>query len=353
MTKPRRRLENRGTYDGGMLPEITVTGYAPLRLKTYYPIISNYPYTGHSKLDIPINEDVWYDYVGEKSSSDRTSPYVTIDKKSNANNYNLITNNCADATLNYLTSAFGIKENPYLFTTPGDVRSYAINKLKGKVVNNRDGSDTVLIPRNKSNSKRMSKLALDMFDKDVKRTVYVSYKGPFKYKNGGSIHITPSKRRIHLDEVKPYVIPTDNIQTIRPDTIDVEYPNFVFSRNNPNFGIYTGLGYNAYGEMIDYNNNGVPASQEYVIDKIKTKYYKNPSQRRVNNAKKAIGVRPDFKNGGSIHIDPSNKGTFTAAASKHNMGVQEFASRVLRNKENYSPAMVKKANFARNASKWH
>lgn len=60
-----------------------------------------------------------------------------------------------------------------------------------------------------------------------------------------------------------------------------------------------------------------------------------------------------FSDGGSIHIDPSKKGTFTAAAKKHGMGVQEFASRVLANKEDYSPAMVKKANFARNASKWH
>lgn len=60
-----------------------------------------------------------------------------------------------------------------------------------------------------------------------------------------------------------------------------------------------------------------------------------------------------YSKGGSIHIDPSKKGTFTAAAKKHGMGVQEFASRVLANKEDYSPAMVKKANFARNASKWH
>lgn len=61
----------------------------------------------------------------------------------------------------------------------------------------------------------------------------------------------------------------------------------------------------------------------------------------------------NFKDGGSIHIDPSKKGTFTAAATKHGMGVQEFAARVLRNKEDYSPSLVKKANFARNASKWH
>ena len=57
--------------------------------------------------------------------------------------------------------------------------------------------------------------------------------------------------------------------------------------------------------------------------------------------------------GGNIHISPSKRGTFTAAAKKHGKSVQSFASQVLANKENYSPAMVKKANFARNAAKWH
>lgn len=53
-----------------------------------------------------------------------------------------------------------------------------------------------------------------------------------------------------------------------------------------------------------------------------------------------------------IHIKPSKRGTFTAAAKARGMGVQEFASKVLANKDDYSTAMVKKANFARNASKW-
>ena len=53
-----------------------------------------------------------------------------------------------------------------------------------------------------------------------------------------------------------------------------------------------------------------------------------------------------------IHIKPSKRGTFTAAAKKRGKSVQGFASQVLAHKENYSPAMVKKANFARNASKW-
>ena len=59
-----------------------------------------------------------------------------------------------------------------------------------------------------------------------------------------------------------------------------------------------------------------------------------------------------FAEGGKIHIKPSKRGTFTAAAKKHGKSVQSFASQVLANKEDYSSAMVKKANFARNTSKW-
>lgn len=50
----------------------------------------------------------------------------------------------------------------------------------------------------------------------------------------------------------------------------------------------------------------------------------------------------------SIKIKPSKKGTFTAAATKHGKSVQGFANQVLKNKDNYSPTMVKKANFAKN-----
>lgn len=54
-----------------------------------------------------------------------------------------------------------------------------------------------------------------------------------------------------------------------------------------------------------------------------------------------------------IYIKPSKRGTFTKAANQRGLGVQAFANKVLANKENYSPAMVKKANFDRNASKWN
>ena len=75
-------------------------------------------------------------------------------------------------------------------------------------------------------------------------------------------------------------------------------------------------------------------------------YYNIMEEVDINNQRNEKKV-------GGIHIASSKRGTFTAAATKHNMGVQEFASKVLRNKDSYSPAMVKKANFARNASKWN
>lgn len=61
-----------------------------------------------------------------------------------------------------------------------------------------------------------------------------------------------------------------------------------------------------------------------------------------------------FHNSGKdINIKPSKRGTFTKAAKQHGMSVQGFANRVLRNPSKYSASMRKKANFARNASKWN
>jgi hypothetical protein len=52
----------------------------------------------------------------------------------------------------------------------------------------------------------------------------------------------------------------------------------------------------------------------------------------------------------SINIKPSKKGSFTKAAKERGKSVQQLASQVLAHKDSYSPAMVKKANFARNAT---
>lgn len=60
---------------------------------------------------------------------------------------------------------------------------------------------------------------------------------------------------------------------------------------------------------------------------------------------------PILKKGG-IHIKKKNRGKFTESANIAGMGVQEFANHVLANKDKYSPTLVKRANFARNAKKF-
>lgn len=80
---------------------------------------------------------------------------------------------------------------------------------------------------------------------------------------------------------------------------------------------------------------------------------RNPGLRKRRDYERNLFNTPVEYEYGGIHIKPSKRGTFTAAAKKHGMGVQAFASKVLANKDDYSPAMVKKANFARNASKWN
>ena len=76
-------------------------------------------------------------------------------------------------------------------------------------------------------------------------------------------------------------------------------------------------------------------------------------QQAIQQIMQAIqqGQSPQMAYGG-ININPANKGKFTASANRAGMSVQEFASKVLANKEDYSSTQVKRANFARNAASW-
>jgi hypothetical protein len=80
------------------------------------------------------------------------------------------------------------------------------------------------------------------------------------------------------------------------------------------------------------------------------KMYGGTIKRSLNMGGRLMG-EPMYGEGG-IHIKPENKGKFTAYAKSHGKGVQEMASAVLANKENYSPTIVKRANFAKNAAGW-
>lgn len=103
-------------------------------------------------------------------------------------------------------------------------------------------------------------------------------------------------------------------------------------------GIFTG-NVKARREAEWLNNEA-----EYANAQAVNNYNKQINSINENNAFEMM--RNIAKDGGKIYIRPSRRGTFTAAAKKRGMGVQEFASKVLANKDRYSSAMVKKANFA-------
>lgn len=75
----------------------------------------------------------------------------------------------------------------------------------------------------------------------------------------------------------------------------------------------------------------------------------NSNKKYFDNTGKPYEI---FADGGKIHIKPENRGKFTASAKAHHMGVQAYASHVLAD-PHASATMKKRANFARNAAKWH
>ena len=153
----------------------------------------------------------------------------------------------------------------------------------------------------------------------------------------GSLWYQPSEEMNGLLVTsEPLVIATKNAQPVANGGIfNIDGKTFV-----NNFG-YRRIP--AEGQILDATN-----TTPYIYDS-------SYGYRRALDESPIIedAFRLKQRSGGNIHIAPSKKGTFTAAATKHGMGVQEFAARVLRNKSNYSPSLVKKANFARNASKWN
>lgn len=125
----------------------------------------------------------------------------------------------------------------------------------------------------------------------------------------------------------------DNIADTQMDNLLANYAAF----GGPLGGLPSqGTGAIDYGFMSDYlvaKNKSAEAK-----NKISTNVFGN------------LPVTPlsTFALGGGIHIKKSHRGLFTKEAKEHGMGVQEFASHVLANKDKYSPEVVKRANFAAN-----
>ena len=105
--------------------------------------------------------------------------------------------------------------------------------------------------------------------------------------------------------------------------------------------------------IIDNNNNMGAIDYNFMSDYLTSKNKSAEVKNKIpTNIFGSLASTPLFAFGGGIHIKKSHRGLFTKEAKEHGMGVQEFASHVLANKDKYSPEVVKRANFARNSTKF-
>jgi hypothetical protein len=143
--------------------------------------------------------------------------------------------------------------------------------------------------------------------------------------------ITPDGKIINTNTGDPKVLELMNKGMI--DTAAANYNNTVGGWNLKPGAKYKGGGStfsgNAWYRDGGTNNAGFRALPDYVQNQI------------LSNMAY-----------GGIQLDPAKKGTFKAQATRMGMGVQQAASSILNAPEGkYSPAMRKKANFAKNFAK--
>ena len=133
-----------------------IKGYKPLTLYTYYPLVhpyynakyDDYPFTGHSELS---------NTVGGNVDGMNRLHITNVNKSSSDSDYDLLLNNCADATRATLEAVFGKQLNPFLFTTPGDVRDFA---LENGGISKDKRNRVIIIPMNKERYQRLAKYNL-------------------------------------------------------------------------------------------------------------------------------------------------------------------------------------------------
>lgn len=96
--------------------------------------------------------------------------------------------------------------------------------------------------------------------------------------------------------------------------------------------------------MSKYNNE--------ILDSIYERYSKFNNENTLSPKESKDEYVLMMKKGAKIHIKKENRGKFTKSAKAAGQSVQEHAKSVL-NDPNATPLQKKRANFARNAAKWH
>jgi len=134
---------------------------------------------------------------------------------------------------------------------------------------------------------------------------------------------------------------------------EVKYKDFIFSDRLTISDIdlfnfpksFLGLSYADAAKRVHKESDERPLdpiSQRGLNDSLFKLFQSQEMEKQILNQ----DIQNVFANGGTIHINPKNKGKFTAKAEGAGESVQEFAKHVLANKDNYSEATVKQRNAA-------
>lgn len=141
----------------------------------------------------------------------------------------------------------------------------------------------------------------------------------------------------------PQLEPIAPVQSVQPRYVDWEY----LQRGNQMLISPIAHGYSPY-EKKQLTASLPDTYDGYPVFKGEDWLNMQPS-----DSHSYIPYTPAKRAESGIHIKPENRGKFTESAKRAGMGVQEYASHILANKDEYSSTLVKRANFARNASKWN
>ena len=211
------------------------TKYAALT--TYYPITSYYPYTGHS--------DLYVNGILPDPDYDGSAVYgiLGIDKMMNHAGYNLVTNNCSDATRCGLEHAFNKNLNTFLFTTPGDVQDWALEELGGipgiKGDSIFDPFEEKYIKDNRSKEEKKqykgeSTVYIPLSEDQRNRLVEYIYKGKInnEFSDGGFMNmgLFPVEENSEISTSEVVNTPSYTVDQI----VDAYINNVMWTMENPN-----------------------------------------------------------------------------------------------------------------------
>ena len=156
-----------------------------------------------------------------------------------------------------------------------------------------------------------------------------------KHKDGGVDTILPEGSIIYSNKLKPI----GETKTFAQKAKDLDFSKYLEILKNPFSDPAT---INTATKMIDRNKK-----------KLATLFQDQQIMNGDSSGEPMMmnGGYTEYEDGG-INIKPENRGKFTEWAKSKGMGVQEAASKVMSNKEDYSSTIVKRANFAKNAANW-